>query len=177
MRILRALSRRISWLTAAVSFQKPIIGTLATGVGAVPVSRAMDNAKAANGIVCLPDPHESPKILYGEGTNFEGPGFEAGGSIYLPTINGESHKLDIAEIYGPTELLLKRAPTHPDALQQLSGPGGSKFKVAPHIDQTEVYKSVFDRLREDGCVGIFPEGGSHDRSDLLPLKGQCSCLY
>ncbi len=26
---------------------------------------------------------------------------------------------------------------------------------------------VFDHLLDDGCIGIFPEGGSHD---LLPLK-------
>ena len=26
------------------------------------------------------------------------------------------------------------------------------------------------RLHAGGCIGIFPEGGSHDRSDLLPLK-------
>ena len=29
---------------------------------------------------------------------------------------------------------------------------------------------VFDHLLDDGCIGIFPEGGSHDRPDLLPLK-------
>jgi len=29
---------------------------------------------------------------------------------------------------------------------------------------------VLERLAEGGAVGIFPEGGSHDRTDLLPLK-------
>ena len=47
---------------------------------------------------------------------------------------------------------------------------GTKFKLAPHIDQTKVYQAVFDRLKSGGCVGIFPEGGSHDRTELLPLK-------
>ena len=27
-----------------------------------------------------------------------------------------------------------------------------------------------NKLREEGTIGIFPEGGSHDRTDLLPLK-------
>ncbi len=48
---------------------------------------------------------------------------------------------------------------------------GTKFKIAPHVDQTMVYDSVFERLRAGGCIGIFPEGGSHDRTQLLPLKG------
>ena len=26
------------------------------------------------------------------------------------------------------------------------------------------------RLERGACIGIFPEGGSHDRTDLLPLK-------
>ncbi len=43
-------------------------------------------------------------------------------------------------------------------------------KLAPYTDQTKVYEAVFDRLRSGGCVGIFPEGGSHDRTELLPLK-------
>jgi glycerol-3-phosphate O-acyltransferase/dihydroxyacetone phosphate acyltransferase len=25
-------------------------------------------------------------------------------------------------------------------------------------------------LRPGKCIGIFPEGGSHDRTDMLPLK-------
>ena len=29
---------------------------------------------------------------------------------------------------------------------------------------------VFKRLHERGAVGIFPEGGSHDRTEMLPLK-------
>jgi glycerol-3-phosphate O-acyltransferase/dihydroxyacetone phosphate acyltransferase len=35
---------------------------------------------------------------------------------------------------------------------------------------TKVFEKVLDRLAGRGAVGIFPEGGSHDRTDLLPLK-------
>lgn len=48
---------------------------------------------------------------------------------------------------------------------------GTPFQVAPKIDQTKVYDQVFARLSKGDCVGIFPEGGSHDRTELLPLKG------
>ena len=29
---------------------------------------------------------------------------------------------------------------------------------------------MYKRLGERGAIGIFPEGGSHDRTELLPLK-------
>lgn len=174
MRIMKSLNRRVSWLMAKKSFDKPIIGPLAALVGAVPVSRAMDNTKVVEGTVYLLDPNEDPRLLGGSGTNFDGPGFEVGGSIYLPAINGETQKLDIAEILSAERIVLKAAPTAEAAVQQLSQPGGTSFKVAPHVDQTDVYNAVFERLRKDGCIGIFPEGGSHDRPDLLPLKGLSS---
>ncbi|KAH9211251.1 hypothetical protein DL95DRAFT_369817 [Leptodontidium sp. 2 PMI_412] len=181
MKILRSLNRQISWLMAEKSFQRPFVGTIASIMGAVPVSRAMDVAKPAEGTILLLDPINEPKLLSGVGTNFEDPIFKVGGSIYLPTLNGESHKLDIAEIRKGQMILLKSAPTHSDVLLQLTGKRhmnevpmsgfvGSKFKVAPHVDQTQVYEAVFQRLRTGGCLGIFPEGGSHDRTELLPLK-------
>ena len=47
---------------------------------------------------------------------------------------------------------------------------GSTFKVVPHLDQNAVYSAVHQRLFDGGSVGIFPEGGSHDQPELLPLK-------
>jgi glycerol-3-phosphate O-acyltransferase/dihydroxyacetone phosphate acyltransferase len=43
------------------------------------------------------------------------------------------------------------------------------------VDQSRVYNAVFQALKHGQCIGIFPEGGSHDRTDLLPLKvgGRC----
>jgi len=44
----------------------------------------------------------------------------------------------------------------------------------PKLDQSFMYDAVWARLKEGGCVGIFPEGGSHDRTQMLPLKaGVC----
>jgi len=44
------------------------------------------------------------------------------------------------------------------------------FKVIPKIDQGHVFESVINRLTTGNSIGIFPEGGSHDRTDLLPIK-------
>ena len=64
---------------------------------------------------------------------------------------------------------------------------GLTFKTLPYVDQNEMYQDVYQRLRDGHCVAVYPEGvlllqdvvyrelihrvgGSHDRTDLLPLK-------
>ena len=183
--------RRVSLLIA----QKSVHGFIGWGsrqVGAVPVGRAQDAAKPANGKLYLPDPINDPTLVRGVGTKFgEGEG-EVQGMIFLPPGKGTTGaSVDIAEIISAEEIRIKRPFKGKLALQQLTGrddidengnfkntnvkgpaPGyeGTKFKLAPHQDQTKVYEAVFSRLRSGGCVGIFPEGGSHDRTELLPLK-------
>lgn len=39
-----------------------------------------------------------------------------------------------------------------------------------------MYSSVYQKLTEGGSIGVFPEGGSHDRTDLLPLKAGVSIM-
>jgi glycerol-3-phosphate O-acyltransferase/dihydroxyacetone phosphate acyltransferase len=55
---------------------------------------------------------------------------------------------------------------------ELHRENGYTFKIAPHVDQTHVYEEVHQYLDNNECITIFPEGGSHDRSDMLPLKGK-----
>ncbi|RCI16553.1 hypothetical protein L249_2787 [Ophiocordyceps polyrhachis-furcata BCC 54312] len=184
-------TRRVSLLIAQKSVHG-FIGWASRQVGSVPVGRAQDSAVPATGTIYLPDPIGDPTLVRGIGTRFgEGEG-EAQGMVFLPSgkkTTGAS--VDIAEIMGPEEMRIKRPFKGKLAMQQLTGrddvdddgrltrvelrgpaPGyqGTRFKLAPHIDQTKVYEAVFARLRSGGCVGIFPEGGSHDRTELLPLK-------
>jgi len=44
------------------------------------------------------------------------------------------------------------------------------YDILKHVDLHTVFEKVLDRLALGGVFGIFPEGGSHDRTDLLPLK-------
>lgn len=46
---------------------------------------------------------------------------------------------------------------------------GLVFKIAPQIDQSRMFEAILELL-SNGCVGIFPEGDSHDRPNLLSLK-------
>lgn len=185
--------RRIHFLTAEASMKRKFVGTMAGLTGAVPVGRAMDSSKAAKGNIYLPDPVNDPCLIRGVDTKFEEKDFQPGGTLVLPKINGLSASAEIQEIIGPEELRLKRPFKGGIAMQQLTGrndmtedgqfvngaeaktgpaPGfeGTDFKVAPKLDQNQVYDAVHQVLHRGGSVGIFPEGGSHDRTDLLPLK-------
>lgn len=182
MRMLKTyIRRRISYLIAAKSTKRKFIGTLSTAIGAIPVGRALDQVKPAKGKIFLPDQDNDPTLLRGVGTDFKNGEFQVGGLIVLPKIGNQTPSTEIAEILSPTELKLKKPFKTPEALEMLTGsspPGepesgdskGTTFKVAPYVDQSKVYEEVFDELSAGGCIGIFPEGGSHDRSDLLPLK-------
>lgn len=39
-----------------------------------------------------------------------------------------------------------------------SGIAGLQYRCVPHLDQQEMYRFVYERLRDGGCIGIFPEG-------------------
>lgn len=190
MRVLRTdANRRVSFLIAEKSMKRRFVGTASAAVGALPVARALDSVKAAKGRIFLPSPGKDPTLVHGIGTDFKNGDFEIGGLIVLPKIRGQTPSTEIAEIVSSTKLRLKKPFKTPEALQSLAGQAtsgdrdalsdspdsnndtkGTTFKVAPHVDQTKVYDRVFEDLKDGGCIGIFPEGGSHDRPDLLPLK-------
>mmetsp|Transcript_19910 Transcript_19910/g.46706 ORF Transcript_19910/g.46706 Transcript_19910/m.46706 type:complete len:715 (-) Transcript_19910:699-2843(-) len=44
------------------------------------------------------------------------------------------------------------------------------YDILKHVPLQNIFGKVLDRLAMGGVFGIFPEGGSHDRTDLLPLK-------
>ena len=142
-------------------------------VGAVPVARAQDMTTPGAGRICLFDP-EQPLKIRGAGTKFTEQCM-VGGLLVLPPVNGASAaNAEIAEVLSDEEIVLKKEFRSRAAFRQLTAESqdgrGSTYKTAPKVDQTMVYDAVFHRLNSGGCVGIFPEGGSHDRTELLPLK-------
>ncbi|KAK6441435.1 Glycerol-3-phosphate/dihydroxyacetone phosphate acyltransferase [Oleoguttula sp. CCFEE 5521] len=190
MRVVRAdAKRRIAILIAAKSMKRKFIGWAAGLMQSVPVGRALDDKKPAEGRIWLPDAEGEPYKILGEGVDFTNGDFVQGGLLVLPSVNNVAANAEIAEVVSETEIRLKKAFKGDVAMMQLSAgdsghevngmtngdskekpPRGTKFQVAPHIDQGAVYDAVFQRLHEGGCIGIFPEGGSHDRTELLPLK-------
>ena len=61
------------------------------------------------------------------------------------------------QVISDTELTLK------DPGAQMHQPDADySYKILPKIDQSSVYKFVYEHLGNNGAIGIFPEGGSHD---------------
>lgn len=133
----------------------------------VPVERPQDLAKAGSGTIKLLDRYGDPLRITGLDTKFTKE-LMVGDQISLPKDVGISA---VVEIISDTELIVKKEFKELKALELLTSADGSKYKCMPHMDQTNVYKTVFERLNAGHCVGIFPEGGSHDRAEMLPLKG------
>lgn len=192
MRVIKMeAGRRIAWLIAEKSMRRKFIGGVARAAGAVSVGRALDSTKPGTGKIYLPDPANDPTLIRGVGTQFERE-CQVGGLLVLPSVNGTAANSEILEIHGNEEIRLKKEFKGDVAVGQLTGKReqngdvhmqngeaekgpdfqGTHYKTAPKVDQSKVYDAVFERLQAGGCVGIFPEGGSHDRTELLPLKGR-----
>ena len=164
--------RTISYLVAEKSWNRPIIGHLAWALGAVPVKRAQDSAVSGEGQLLISSPSSEeqdennneiidtnePKRLLVQGiqTSFTSQ-IKVRDKIRLA---GTSNGLAVRQIISDTELEIEA-----DESFQVSSFLGQKltFDVLKRVDQGEVYAAVLDRLGERGCIGIFPEGGSHDR--------------
>jgi len=158
--VLRAAGRPVSFVTAESSMHKPIIGTLARLAGSVPVVRPQDLAKVGPG--CIVEIKLTERLINGECTEFFA--VPKGHAI---TISGVG-QFFIEETISNTQARFKPLPPGEEvALDKLVK---SKYKITPKVSHSEMFEEVFNKLEDGGCIGIFPEGGSHDRTELLPLK-------
>ncbi|CAG8554727.1 11358_t:CDS:2 [Dentiscutata erythropus] len=164
--LMRHCKRRVSFLIAKKSMQRKGIGTIARYLDAIPVVRPQDLAVPGIGRIQLLNRKTEPTRITGIGTEFTKQ-FQVGWQIGLPKDRGSS---EIIQIKSDTELIVKREFKDLKSLEMLTHPEGTPFKCIPQVDQTSVYSIVSERLNAGHCVGIFPEGGSHDRSEILPLK-------
>lgn len=154
--------RRVSFLIAEKSLTRPFIGLMARQTGAIGVVRIQDNLTPGSGTIYC---NENDRLrIFGNGTKFKKECM-VGGHISLSKGGGMT---EIREIVSDTELVIKREFKSKGYEQLLSGK--APYKVADHVDQSQMFHRVFQHLRSGNCVGIYPEGGSHDRPDLLPLK-------
>lgn len=158
--------KRVSFLVAAKSYKRKFIGLISRSQMAIPVNRAQDNLASKEGLIYVESVDNLSRIM-GKGTKFTRDCVEKG-MIALPKSLGSA---EVEKIISDTELTLKKDFKLNDkekGLELLIG--GCNYKAAPKVDQSQVYAQVFEHLANNQCLGIFPEGGSHDRPDLLPLK-------
>ncbi|ANB13140.1 bifunctional glycerol-3-phosphate/glycerone-phosphate O-acyltransferase SCT1 [Sugiyamaella lignohabitans] len=153
--------RRISFLVAEASTKRPFIGFMAWATNAIGVVRAQDNLVKGSGTIYMEE--SDPLKVLGKGTKFTQECEEAG-HVGLPHGLGMN---DIDKIISDTELTVRKEfkPKARDLLLK-----GTTYKVASRVNHSDMYHKVFRHLHDGNCLGIFPEGGSHDRPDLLPIK-------
>ena len=77
---------------------------------------------------------------------------------------------EVVEVVSDTELRIKKefggengkgTARFREAVKE-SESGGVTYKALPFVDQQEMYGHVYQRLKEGGCIGIFPEGAPQD---------------
>lgn len=113
---------------------------------------------------------DGPSKLHGSGTEFL-KFFKAGDSVMLAT-GGEA--ASVKAVLSDTELELSKPFDAETTKTLMESP--APFKQIPHMDQGNVYVDVTTRLFACETIGIFPEGGSHDRAEMLPLKAGAAIM-
>lgn len=170
----RSRSRQVCFVTAESSLKKKVVSLFGRCTGAIPVPRAQDNLKAVDPelkIYC-PDLENNPTVVKGRLDSGDSPNFTKRFTpkslIGLPNYLGNAQ---IAEIKDDETLVLK-SPFKYKSNEKIRTllTEGTTFKYAAKIDNSKVFQNVFGHLHTKGTVGIFPEGGSHDRPSLLPIK-------
>ncbi|EGR28402.1 hypothetical protein IMG5_176340, partial [Ichthyophthirius multifiliis] len=190
------LNRHIKFIVADKSMQRPIIGHFARALGGIPVKRAEDLTIKGKGKISYIGEGKIIVKKYNRYINiyknintytkintyiyiyiyrnintylyFQGldtyfiQQIEIGSTIVIKDI-----KLNVKQIISEKELVISDQ-YFADFFQN------QDYKIIPKMDYSQVYEKVWEALHQKKCIGIFPEGGSHDRTDLLPLKaGVC----
>ncbi|KAJ7722893.1 hypothetical protein DFH07DRAFT_856402 [Mycena maculata] len=178
LEVYKECGRRVQFLVAAASMQRAFIGFWARLIDSIPVARAADSMKPGTGRIRLsPD---DPCTVLGEGTRFQSE-FTPRMQIMLPK-SLESAAAEVLEVVSDTELKIKKefstneGEKSTDKFREAAESEGLEFRKLPFVDQQDMYRHVYDCLNRGGSIGIFPEGGSHDRTDLLPLKAGVSIM-
>ncbi|CAR26684.1 ZYRO0B15708p [Zygosaccharomyces rouxii] len=168
-------SRQVCYIMAEVSLKKKILGLFGRLTGAIAVPRAQDNLKFVDQRIKIyaPDLDNEPRLIKGrvDGDGLENPGFTKfipKSLIGLPNFLGNAQIESIVDDY--TIVLKQPFKFQENATIRKLLERGTNFKYADKIDNSQTFQNVFDHLHTKGCVGIFPEGGSHDRPSMLPLK-------
>jgi len=158
--VLRAAARRVRFIAAAKSMRLKFVGFMAAAMDSIGVERAQDLTKVCTGLLKIGSGKDAKK-LKGVGTKFIEE-IQKGDSVWIDQGEFKGKSAAVLEVVSDTELLLKAE------LPQPSDP--VKFKKSGSVDSSAMFSEVTQVLVKGGTVGIFPEGGSHDRTSMLPFK-------
>ncbi|CAD8112845.1 unnamed protein product [Paramecium sonneborni] len=136
------------------NMKRPIIGHLGKALGGIPVERPQDLSKRGFGTIQRIDGN----IVYGLRTEFKSQ------CKINDILVANEQEFQIVEIISDTQLKINNNGQLDSPIRNL------QYKIQPKIDQSNMFEQVWIELSKGACIGIFPEGGSHDQTRLLPLK-------
>eukprot|EP01051_Picozoa_sp_SAG22_P002099 SAG22_NODE_90_length_21067_cov_8.490843_3_plen_353_part_00 len=179
-----ARGRKLGFIVAAKSLRRKMVGFYARLMDGIGVERPQDLMTVGSGTLVLQRRQQqqgaagpSGHVLIGTGTRFKAES-NAGDAIVVKC----EHKgakitvsMGVVHIESDTELHIKPLPADQlAAMEAETEPRG--YKNMPRVSQADCFKYCHDALGRGDCLGIFPEGGSHDRSTLLPIKAGVSIM-
>ncbi|KAH3900195.1 bifunctional glycerol-3-phosphate/glycerone-phosphate O-acyltransferase GPT2 SCDLUD_003166 [Saccharomycodes ludwigii] len=171
-RVRNVSGRQTCFVIAASSFKRRFISLFSKMTGGIPVPRAQDYLKVVPNVKIVQvlnedDPVAKFKIISDDSNE----DFDCFKHFMVKGLLGISMKgnCQIKEIVDKSTLILAKQFKSP-----IMEP--TSFKYAPKINNSKVFQNVFNHLDSKGCIGIFPEGGSHDRPSLLPVKAGVSIM-
>jgi len=165
--VLCTCQHKISYLIAETSWRRRIVGDIAWAMDAVPVKRAQDAAMKGMGTIIMTrieNGDDEPSMLQVKGTNTLFMTEARVGDKVRPP--GTATQFKIVSMDSDTEMTVDAVDVADEDIPE----GAVSFDILRRVDQKVVYEKVLDKLAGGGAIGIFPEGGSHDRTELLPLK-------
>lgn len=164
--VLRSCAHRdLGFVTAAVTLRRKWVGAMTRTVGAIPVERPQDLKRAGVGTITA---EKGSLVVTGIGTSFL-KDLKKGDVV---RVKKPACDITVSVVRSDTELET-REPVAEDLGGGPRGPvagAGHKYMVLPHVDQSVMFQASYDYLGAGGVMGIFPEGGSHDRTQLLEVK-------
>ncbi|OBA26651.1 hypothetical protein HANVADRAFT_40007 [Hanseniaspora valbyensis NRRL Y-1626] len=152
---------------AASSFKQIVVGTFSRMTGGIPVPRQQDYLKPVNGFTISPIDENTVSIKPDDGktdlkdvVNLMTKGMLGIKSSGNTAIQSFEKTNDSTNEY----IVTLSKPFRSEVI------ANSTFLYAPRIDHSVMFEKVFNHLLTGGTLAIFPEGGSHDRPNLLPIK-------
>jgi glycerol-3-phosphate O-acyltransferase/dihydroxyacetone phosphate acyltransferase len=172
----------VGFLIAEKSYKLPLIGGLAKLIGCVPVARPQDGARKGTGTLLAFNESAALMrkvgVVRGKDTMFKQE-IDIGAKIRP---RGSENAFKVISVESDTELRISKF-NDDDLTSEEAGKGGSDtlFDIFPFVDQAGMFEKVLSALGRGMNLGIFPEGGSSDRSwfnpgELLTLKPGVSII-
>lgn len=166
--LIYAINRPINFVIAASSARLPYLKIFTRALGFISTERPIDHKKNGTGLI----KGLAKEIMEGVGTKFTAE-LSPGCTVKPKAMRDE---FIVQKVIDDTHVQVTSASEAEGEPEALAEP--TPFLVMPKLDQKKVFQQVADTLRHDGVIGVFPEGGSHDQTKLLPLKaGACVFVW